>query len=207
MTKKSQLILLSLVLGIGLYLFVKMFLIEPQRREISDHYAPAITTLSSAAKSDPLQFLAAVSNAEIIVPGELNPSDPEGLLRAQLKNNQAEFVDSGSRGTVFLGQILKTQRTSSGVDIFCELVVSYGGSGNFHFVTLFKFSGGVLLNTSSASIGDRIKILDLKPDLVVDNSYLVTVDYLDRAESEPMATEPTIKKSLIFSVVNHRLKQ
>ncbi|PIT95267.1 hypothetical protein COT98_00515 [Candidatus Falkowbacteria bacterium CG10_big_fil_rev_8_21_14_0_10_39_9] len=202
-----KIIIFSVLLGVGLYLFVKEFILIPRIQAESQKYSQAITNLSNEAKSDPMKFLATLSNVEVVVPGVLGKNDPEGLVRAKLKNNQANFSDGVTSGQIFLNGLLKTQKTSAGVDIFCDLVVSYGGSGNFHFIALFKFADGTLVHTSSLAVGDRIKIVSLVPELTTGNDYQVKANYLDRNNNEAMSTDPTVKQELIFLVKGHKIVQ
>ncbi len=207
MKPSIKLIAFSVILGLGLYLFAKEFIFIPRIKAETQKYSPAMTSLSVEAKSDPMKFLATLSNAEVIVPGVLEKNDPEGLVRVKLKNNQADFSAGATTGQIFLNGLLKTQKTSDGVDIFCDLVVSYGGSGNFHFVALFKFADDVLVHTSSLAVGDRIKIVSLVPELASGNNYQVKVNYLDRNINEALSLEPTVKQELIFLVKGHKIVQ
>jgi hypothetical protein len=202
-----KLVIFGIILGIGLYLFIRLFIIVPILQKNSQSYAPAVTTLSSGAKSDPMQFLATLSNVEVIVPGILGKDDPEGLFRVKLRDNQADFSDGETHGTISLNGLLKTQQTADGVDLFCDLVVNYGGSGNFHFVALFKKADSSLVHTSSVSIGDRIKIVSVNPETVIGNNYQVRVDYLDRGIDEAMVVAPTVEKEFTFLVKNHKINQ
>ena len=193
MKKRTKIIILSVILGVGLYLLVWNFLINPIRQKKVQEYSSAVTDLSSEAKSDPLKFLATLSNAEIIIPST------EKLLQVKLKDNQAEFFTDNSRGNVMMSSILKTQKTVDGVDVFCDLIVDYGQLQTSHFIALFKLSDGSLAHTSSFSVGNQVKITEVIPEADNDSNYQVKGNYFD------IATTST--QEFTFSVKNHKIVQ
>ncbi|MEI7619984.1 MAG: hypothetical protein WCJ57_00230 [Candidatus Falkowbacteria bacterium] len=199
MKKQTKVIILSVVLGVGLYLFARNFFIQPDRQKKAQEYSPAVTSLSGESKSDPMKFLSTLSNAEIIVPGILDKDDSEGLLRVRLENNQVEFFTDNFKGSVTMLSILKTQKTVDGVDVFCDLIVNYGKPQDFHFVALFKLADNSLVHTSSFSVGSQAKIIEVIPEINNDINYKVKGSYLNIVASED--------KEFTFLVKNHKIIQ
>lgn len=199
MKKQTKVIVLSVVLGIGLYFFVINFFIQSARQKKTQEYSLAITNLSSADKSDPMKFLSALSNAEIIVPGILDKDDSEGLLRVRLEDNQAEFFSDNLKGNVIISSILKTQKTIAGADIFCDLIVNYGQPQDFYFIALFRLIDDSLIHTSSFPVGNQVKIVEIVSEINNNVNYQIKGNYLNIVSTDI--------KEFTFLVKNHKIIQ
>lgn len=128
---------------------------------------------------------------------------PEANQEVTLENGQATI----SGGFVKLGPVLgKVKTADNNYDLFADLAVNFGGSGVFHYVTLFAFSPDTVYNTSSSkSVGDRIILKSITPSATGKNDYMITVNYLDRGANDPMVVDPTIPKTTTFKVSDHKI--
>lgn len=90
-------------------------------------------------------------------------------------------------------------------DVLTVANISFGGTGLFSYLVLYRDVGAELDMRSIALIGDRIILKDITIDDLAGEAgeeYIVTVEYLDRAEGAPMASEPTVLKKKFFIVEN-----
>ena len=113
------------------------------------------------------------------------------------------------RGSV----ILVSPTTSHGdadkaVDQFSIKAVNNGGSGDFAYLTLLTAdSSGVLKESDSEPLGDRIKLGTLKTDDLADGSYTITVTYMEHGPDQAMVDAPNTPVTKTFTVVNSKFVQ
>jgi hypothetical protein len=87
--------------------------------------------------------------------------------------------------------------TGDSIEEAVSIVLQYtGGSGTFYYLVAAGSDGLI----ESYFLGDRINITSVK---IVKG--LITVEYLDRRETQPMATKPTIRARMDFKLVGDRL--
>lgn len=127
---------------------------------------------------------------------------PDGGQVVQLVDGKADSISDGS-GFAQLGNVLAIHQTEAGQDVFAELDVNYGGSGVFVYVALIHEQDGQYRHTSSALVGDRVKLegVDTPSDPI--SSYSATATFLDRGENDPMSVEPTIQRTFDLSIIDH----
>ncbi len=77
-----------------------------------------------------------------------------------------------------------------------------GGSGFFIYVAPFYSKAGSYKGGNAVFLGDRVAPKDIS---IADG--ILTVEYMDRAEGEPMAAEPTVLKSEQFKIKNGILEK
>ena len=75
------------------------------------------------------------------------------------------------------------------------LVQDSGGTGLFYYVVSVMNNAGVIKNTNSIFIGDRIEPISIK----IRNGKIELV-YIDRNTDEPMSAEPTVRTVKTFEV-------
>lgn len=87
--------------------------------------------------------------------------------------------------------------TGDGVKEAVSIVLQHtGGSGTFYYLVVA--GGGRLIE--SHFLGDRINIVSVKI-----KNHTITVEYLDRADAQPMATRPSFKTSVEFRLLDNTL--
>ncbi|MEX0932434.1 MAG: hypothetical protein WDZ61_00875 [Parcubacteria group bacterium] len=96
------------------------------------------------------------------------------------------------------GELNGDQKTDTAV----ILTRTGGGSGSFIYVASFLSTSGSYKGSNAVFLGDRI----IPQDISINDS-IVTVNYLDRAEGEPFAAEPTVPSSKQFRVSSGILEE
>jgi len=140
-----------------------------------------------------------VSENDVFRPDPSNATftiDDEGITLSAGRNERN--LASGSalvEETVLLDQFAYGDINTDGKEDAVLFLARYGGgSGTFIYLAAFV-SGPVTYRGSEATfIGDRVF-----PQSISINDSTITVKYLDRAEDEPLAAEPTIQVSKQFS--------
>ncbi len=209
MKKQNKLVVFALLLGIGLFMLLHIYYLGPilkKRAEaVRESFSQPITPIAGPFE-DATSFLTALANVDIIVPGAASADDPEGAIRVKLENSRAQFKANDKTGTVRLAKVLGTKSFDNYYDIFCELVVDYGDGQEVNFVSVFALDAYNITQTSSVSIGNSVEIDSVVPQVKGRVSpYDVEVIYFDRAPGEPLASAPTLKHELTFTVRSHKI--
>lgn len=87
-------------------------------------------------------------------------------------------------------------------DAAVVIVRSGGGSGSFVYVGALVSGAINYTGTNALLVGDRVT-----PENISISSGIITLEYLDRAEDEPMAEEPTIAKVKRYSYRGGELEE
>ncbi len=141
-----------------------------------------------------------------------------------LTSGSAKYSDSNGRvtGSVSAGRILGFAKTEIGYDVFTDMTVIKDGQPQIlHYVALFHVTSPTNAKyTSSVLIGDRLPIISVvaspdnskqvSPSKTVMNSalgYLLTINYLDRKNAEPITATPSLAKSITVNVKNHTVSK
>lgn len=132
---------------------------------------------------------------------------PDTTTMVTLKNGEASFTADQVQGFVVLDNILAIQHVGDGHDVFAKMAVNFGGSGTFTYIALFTGIDHTFQYAGAFSVGDRVRIESVDLGNVNGTTYTATVNYLDRKPEEPLAAEPTVKKSATATVVNHQFKK
>jgi len=123
---------------------------------------------------------------------------PDGGPTVKLTNGKTDLKEGGY---VMLGDVAATQNTSNGEDILVSFYVNYGGSGVFVYIGLFREIEGHQTLIAFTTVGDRVIVESITPGQAQpDDSYEVTIDYLDRTGSESMADTPTVTSKQVVTV-------
>ncbi|PIT93157.1 MAG: hypothetical protein COU06_01585 [Candidatus Harrisonbacteria bacterium CG10_big_fil_rev_8_21_14_0_10_38_8] len=108
----------------------------------------------------------------------------------------------GEVSGVVVANTSQTQLFSSNQEsyLLTTLSINYGGSGTFHYLTLFQRSKSSWKFLTQAPLGDRIII-----DSVSADKNQITVKYKDRKPGEALASIPTIPVTQTYILENDRL--
>ena len=101
-------------------------------------------------------------------------------------------------GMITIGDLNKDNKN----DAALILVQSSGGTGLFYYLTSIVNDAGVIKNKGSVFIGDRILI-----ENIIIEGGIVTLNYLDRKESDSMADEPSVKIVKRFKIAGDSLEE
>ncbi len=138
--------------------------------------------------------------------GNVEVSIPDTGITAKLSNGTAHFSDEGVEGDIALVSLLGNTKVSDGYDVYGDLELSSGES-RFHYLAIFHLTGTSATHTSSAFVGDRVKLVSAAPQTIQDDEYELTLQYLDRALEEPPTAEPTNPAELNFFVSKGVIEQ
>lgn len=130
------------------------------------------------------------SNASYVIEGR-NVRLVAGHLEAEAAPGSAAKVRTDIVGTIAYGDI-DGDRDEDAVVILSH---DPGGSGVFYYAAAAQRDGSTFSGTPAFLLGDRIVV-----ERVSIRDGVVTVDYRDRREGEPMSAVPTLGKSaqLVF---------
>ncbi len=124
-----------------------------------------------------------------------------------LVNGVGEFEEDGANGTIQLGdQFAVVKLGENDFNVFANVIVNYGGSGDFVYVVLYHATNQLFQYEDFSNVGDRVPVKSLIP--VIEgrpiNGYALDVNYLERANNAPMSDTPDIKKTLSLNVKNNK---
>ncbi|MBS7456290.1 hypothetical protein [Coralloluteibacterium stylophorae] len=139
-------------------------------------------------------------NATVDVPGDGAPD-----VRVRLDGGRADYRTDSEHGTVELIAVLGAVPTPDGADVFADVSVIRGGSGDFRYLMLFHDAGAGLRQTSSFLVGDRVVPNGIEAELTDDATYTLRLEYLDRGEGEAMAEPAHLPRELELEVAGHRI--
>jgi hypothetical protein len=159
----------------------------------------ATTTGGNVHNVDEADLLPLIQKARVNVP------DTTSVVA--LTNGEGSFTVDQSEGFVVADDIVAIQHIDNGHDVFAKLAVNYGGSGTFTYLALFSVEGETVTHRGSYPIGDRVRIEKVDLGAVNGTTYTATVTYLDRKPDEPLAAEPTERKTATVTVMNHQFKK
>lgn len=120
--------------------------------------------------------------------------------KVTLRNGHAREIIPGTTAVIITEIIHRpvyADLTGDGVKEAVSIVLQHtGGSGTFYYLVV---AGGDR-PIESHFLGDRINISSVK----IKNDT-ITVEYLDRADAQPMATRPSFKTSVEFRLLDNAL--
>ena len=116
-----------------------------------------------------------------------------------------EPVDYGSGNNsgsvVFLPQYAVETSVADAEYIMAPVAANTGGSGMFVYLVLYEKQDEHFRQAGEVLLGDRIKIADV----AAVSGGQVRVTIYERAAAEPFSAEPTVPKTLSFTIENGRL--
>ena len=139
------------------------------------------------------------STSQVTQPAQSVAKDPENATYT-IEGKQVTLIDGESEdgSTTMFGTPTKGDLNSDGTpDAGVILVVTGNGSGTFYYAAaaLNNTTDYIYEGTNAIILGDRIA-----PQTESINNQVYTVNYADRAEGEPMTTQPSVGVSKYFKV-------
>jgi hypothetical protein len=134
-----------------------------------------------------------------VIQSGIDPYNHPYLIEKKIVSLQNGFARENIAGT---GAVIITELVyppvyadltgNGGREAVSVLLQHTGGSGTFYYLAIADDDTPV----ASYFLGDRIKIMSVK---IVND--VITVEYLRRADSQPMAARPTIRARMEFKLV------
>lgn len=137
-------------------------------------------TSTLAAHPDPKNASFQFEDSAVQLKDGVNQTPVEGSAMVE----RTELAD-----VVGYGDLNNDSKEDTGV----ILIQSGGGTGIFFYVAGFASSPTGYKGTNALFLGDRIS-----PKSITIKNGLMTVTYLDRKETDPFSTEPTIPTTKVF---------
>lgn len=153
----------------------------------------------------------------LVLPVKAGGSDSalDGVLNAaytierqavQLMDGRAEVEAAPGSATrvttAVFGEPVFGDLNGDGVDDAALLLVhDPGGSGTFYYVAAAIAENGGWQGTNAVFLGDRVA-----PRTIQVQNGLIAADYLDRRSDQPMASAPSIPKTMYLTLKNGRLE-
>ena len=115
----------------------------------------------------------------------------DGHAREKIPGTTAVIISEIIRRPVY------ADLTGDGINEAVSIVMQHtGGTGTFYYLV----AAGSDRLIESYFLGDRINIVSLK---VLKDT--ITVQYLDRSDTQPMAMKPSVRSSKDFKLIDNRL--
>lgn len=150
----------------------------------------ASATSTKNINFDPLNFTYDIEGERIVL--------VDGTSTVDIVPGSAEKLETTVFDKPAIGDLNNDNKNDAGI----LLVQDSGGTGLFYYIVAVTNEFGVIKNTNSVFIGDRIEPLSID----IKNNKIVFV-YVDRNLNEPMTAEPTVKITKVFKVMNNELKE
>ncbi len=153
-----------------------------------------VNTSATSTKNinfDPLNFSYEIQGEKVNVK-DGNASSP--IVPGSAENLETTVPNE----LIAIGDLNKDNKN----DAVVILAQSSGGSGLFYYLTSIVNDAGVVKNSNSVFIGDRILIENIN----ISNGEIV-VNYLDRNEDDSMADDPHVKVKKNYKFLNGELTE
>lgn len=120
-----------------------------------------------------------------------------------IANEQVRLVGGKASGVEMVGEVTHGDITDDGVDdaVFF-LKQTSEGTGAFYYVVAALNTGNMGAGTNAVFLGDRIV-----PKQISIDTGTVVATYVERAEGEPMASTPSVARSISLAVQNTTLQE
>lgn len=208
-----------LVTIIGLVLFgIAIFLIfnnksqSDQTSNTSPTPTPVIATPTpDEDMGDDAGMGAGYVNKEMLLNSEVGVpiSDTESKT-VKLTEGKGEW-DNGptDRGSAVLGLHYTEVSTDEGFNLISDAYINTGGSGEFVYITLYRYFADATVLSDWDALGDRVKLesVSVSTNQAPDGNYDLEVKYLTRNEDEPMVNAPTVPVTVKYKVSDHKLER
>ena len=168
----------------------------------------SVSPVTDSTISDNSALVSLINSALIRVPNT--------GVDVALTQGSATYSEASIHGRVTAGPIIGKVKTNDGYDVFTDMTVDKGGVSIFHYVALFHAYGQQIKYTSAAVVADRVSVLNVMasadPALKINSpqgyfdsvgGYILTVNYLDRKNGEPMTATPSVARTLSLHVRSH----
>jgi hypothetical protein len=182
MNTKTKAIIAVLILIIIL-LVIYVFVNRKDKEENKFININASATSTKNINFDPLNFTYDIEGEKINLVGGNSVSD--------IVPGSAEKLETTTFEKPAIGDLNRDGKNDSAI----LLVQDSGGTGLFYYLVAIMNDAGVIKNTNSIFIGDRID-----PVSVSIKDGVVELNYIDRNKEDPMTAEPTVKIKKLFEV-------
>ena len=182
--KKTNLIiviLLLLIIATAIYVFVM------NKGHKEDKFVNVDTSATSTKNInfDPLNFTYDIEGEKIVL--------KDGTSTSDIVPGSAEKLETTVFDKPAVGDLNGDGKNDSAI----LLVQDSGGSGLFYYLVAVYNDVGVVKNTNSIFIGDRIE-----PVSIVIKNGKVELSYVDRNVNDPMTADPTVHITKYFEIKN-----
>ena len=143
----------------------------------------ASATSTKNTNFDPLNFTYDIEGEKIKL--------VDGNSVSDIAPGSVEKLETTTFDKPAIGDLNKDGKNDSAI----LLVQDSGGTGLFYYLVAVINDVGVIKNTNSIFIGDRID-----PVSVLINDNKIELNYIDRNPNDPMSAEPTVKVKRLFEV-------
>ncbi len=153
-----------------------------------------------------LAFLAGVGFLVFLPQGSVPGSDPKNATYL-IDGEEVTLKDGVARGeavpgsaamvtTRYFGNELETDLDGDGrVDVVFLLTQERGGSGTFFYAVAARATESGYVGSDGYFLGDRIAPQTTEVSRNPRHTYVIVVNYADRAPGEPMTARPSLGKS------------
>lgn len=204
---------------VGLIIFVlAIFLIfnSNSRSNQSSDTAPsptpqAATPTPNDVMEDNAGMDAGYVNKEMLLNSEVGvPISDTETKTVNLTEGKGEW-DNGptDRGSAVLGINYTEVSTDDGFNLISDAYINTGGSGEFVYITLYRYFADATVLSDWDALGDRVKVesVSVSTNQAADGNYDLEVKYLTRKDDEPMVAEPTVPVIVKYKVSAHKLER
>ncbi len=179
-------ILLLIVLGFIAYVFVN------SRHQNQNKFVNIDNSATSTknVNFDPLNFTYTLEDEKVTL--------VNGISTTDVVPGSAEKLETSVFDKPAVGDLNGDKKNDSAL----LLVQDSGGTGLFYYLVAVVSDVGVVKNTNSIFIGDRID-----PVAVSIENEKIKLSYVDRNVGDPMTADPTVKTTKMFEVKNNVLAE
>ncbi len=179
-------ILILIIILLAVYIFVN-------NKGSKENKFVNINTSATSTKNinfDPLNFTYDIEGEKINL--------VKGSSVSDIVPGSAEKLETTTFDKPAIGDLNKDGKNDSAI----LLVQDSGGTGLFYYLVAVVNDIGVVKNTNSIFIGDRIEPVSV---IIKDNK--IELNYIDRNPNDPMTADPTVKIKKLFEVKNNNLAE
>lgn len=178
--------LFLIIIALVIYVFMDSRGPKPNKFEKVDTSA----TSTKNVNFDPLNFTYDLEGEQVVL--------VDGLSTTDIVPGSAEKLETTIFEKPAIGDLNNDNKNDSAI----LLVQDSGGTGLFYYLVSVVSDAGVVKNTNSIFIGDRIDPVSIS----IENGK-IKLSIVDRDVDEPMAAEPTVKITKYFEVKNNVLAE
>lgn len=189
--KTARIIILILLLAI-IALAIYVFVIDNDSKKGKDKFVNVNTSATSTenVNFDPLNFSYEIEGEKIQLVNGVSVSD--------IVPGSVEKLETSTFEKPAVGDLNDDKKNDSAI----LLVQDSGGTGLFCYLVAIVNDFGVVKNTNSIFIGDRVEPVSVKI-----NAGKIELSYIDRNANEPMTVEPSVNLTRYFEVKDFVLKE
>jgi len=188
--KKTTKIIIAVLLLVIIALVVYVFVDSKDAKQNKFANIDNSATSTKNVNFDPLNFTYTLEDEKVTL--------VDGISKTDIVPGSVEKLET----TVFEKPAVGDLNGDKKNDSALLLVQDSGGTGLFYYLVAVVSDAGVVKNTNSIFIGDRIDPVSI---LIEDGK--VKLSYIDRNVDEPMTAEPTVKITKYLEVKNNILAE